>query len=72
MTGKQRDRIYMSSCCHHVTLKPYRSVHTHTARGDVILELVFVETQRGDGRHAAHEPQRGGTETGYIEKSEIM
>ena len=64
MTGKQRDRIYRNSC--HVTLQPYRSVHTHTARGDVILELVFVETQRGDGRHAAHEPQRAGTETGSI------
>ena len=70
MTGKQRDRIYMISCL--VTLQPYRSVHTHTARGDVILELVFVETQRGDGRHAAHEPQRAGTEMGAIEKSEIM
>ena len=54
----------MISC--HVTLQPYRKVHTHTARGDVILELVFVETQRGDGRHAAHEPQRAGTETGSI------
>ena len=65
MTGKQRDKIYMNSCCHE-TLQSYRKVHTHTARCDVILELVFVETQRGDGRHAAHEPQRAGTETGSI------
>ena len=69
MTGKQRDKIYMISC--HVTLQPYRKVHTHTARGDVILQLVFVETQRGDGRHAAHEPQRAGTETGSIETRKI-
>ena len=67
MTGKQRDKIYMNSCCL-VTLQPYRSVDTHTARGDVILELVFVERQRGDGRHAAHEPQRAGTATGTTVK----
>ena len=71
MTGKQRDKIYMNSWCHE-TLQPYRQVHTHTARGDVILQLVFVERQRGDGRQAAHEPQRAGTETAAIEKSEIM
>ena len=67
MTGKQRDKIYMNSCCL-VTLQPYRSVDTHTARGDVILQLVFVERQRGDGRHAAHEAQRAGTATGTTVK----